>query len=116
MIQAKDGEQAKQRLGAARPLITLIDTPAVGPPSTPAARSRRLAAELKLLEVNEVHLALPATLSAAAADELSEALAPLGADPRRALARGRDQAPGRADRAGAQGRPPAVLRLRPRRA
>ena len=59
-----------------------------------------------------MHLALPATLSAAAADELSEALAPLGADPRRALARGRDQAPGRPDRARAQGRPPAVLHLR----
>ena len=34
---------------------------------------------MKLLEVNEVHLTLPATLSAAAADELSEALRPLGA-------------------------------------
>src|SRR6185436_147791 len=31
----------------------------------------------------------------------------------RALARGRDQAPGRPDRAGAEGRPPAVLHLRP---
>jgi flagellar biosynthesis GTPase FlhF len=78
VIQAKDGEQAKKRLGAARPLITLIDTPAVGLSSTPA-EIKTLAAELKLLEVNEVHLALPATLSAAAADELSEALAPLGA-------------------------------------
>jgi flagellar biosynthesis GTPase FlhF len=78
VIQAKDGEQAKKRLGAARPLITLIDTPAVGLSSTPG-EIRDLAVELKLLEVNEVHLALPATLSAAAADELSEALAPLGA-------------------------------------
>jgi flagellar biosynthesis GTPase FlhF len=78
VIQAKDGEQAKKRLGAARPLITLIDTPAVGLSSTPG-EIKELAAELKLLEVNEVHLALPATLSAAAADELSEALAPLSA-------------------------------------
>ena len=78
VIQAKDGEQAKKRLGSARPLITLIDTPAVGLSSTPG-EIKGLAAELKLLEVNEVHLALPATLSAAAADELSEALAPLGA-------------------------------------
>jgi flagellar biosynthesis GTPase FlhF len=77
VIQAKDGEQAKKRLGAARPLITLIDTPAVGLSST-AAEINGLAAELKLLDVNEVHLALPATLSAAAADELSEALTPLG--------------------------------------
>jgi len=78
VIQAKDGEQAKKRLGAARPLLTLIDTPAVGLSSTPG-EIKGLAAELKLLEVTEVHLALPATLSAAAADELSEALAPLGA-------------------------------------
>ncbi|MDA0161942.1 hypothetical protein OM076_16830 [Solirubrobacter ginsenosidimutans] len=78
VIQAKDGEQAKKRLGAARPLITLIDTPAVGLSSSPA-EIKTLAAELKLLDVNEVHLALPATLSAAAAEELSEALAPLGA-------------------------------------
>ena len=78
VIQAKDGEQAKKRLGAAKPLITLIDTPAVGLSSTPA-EIKVLAAELKLLEANEVHLALPATLSAGAADELSEALAPLGA-------------------------------------
>jgi flagellar biosynthesis GTPase FlhF len=78
VIQAKDGEQAKKRLGAAKPLITLIDTPAVGLSSTPA-EVKVLAAELKLLEANEVHLALPATLSAGAADELSEALAPLGA-------------------------------------
>jgi flagellar biosynthesis GTPase FlhF len=78
VIQAKDGEQAKKRLGAARPLLTLIDTPAVGLSSTPG-EIKGLAAELRLLEVTEVHLALPATLSAAAADELSEALAPLGA-------------------------------------
>jgi flagellar biosynthesis protein FlhF len=78
VIQAKDGEQAKKRLGAAKPLITLIDTPAVGLSSTPA-EIKVLAAELKLLEANEVHLALPATLSAGAADELSESLAPLGA-------------------------------------
>jgi flagellar biosynthesis GTPase FlhF len=78
VIQAKDGEQAKKRLGVARPLLTLIDTPAVGLSSTPG-EIKGLAAELQLLEVTEVHLALPATLSAAAADELSEALAPLGA-------------------------------------
>jgi hypothetical protein len=78
VIQAKDGEQAKKRLGAARPLITLIDTPAVGLSSTPQ-EIKTLAAELRLLEVSEVHLALPATLSAGAADELAEALEPLGA-------------------------------------
>jgi flagellar biosynthesis GTPase FlhF len=78
VIQAKDGEQAKKRLGAARPLITLIDTPAVGLSSTPQ-EIKTLAAELRLLEVTEVHLALPATLSAGASDELAEALEPLGA-------------------------------------
>ncbi|MGI8780681.1 MAG: hypothetical protein ACR2L8_11070, partial [Solirubrobacteraceae bacterium] len=34
--------------------------------------------ELRALGCTEVHLALPATVSAAAADELSAALAPLG--------------------------------------
>ena len=60
------------------PLITLIDTPAAGP-STTAAEIKALAADLKALGA-EVHLALPATLSAAAADEVAAALAPLGAD------------------------------------
>ena len=38
----------------------------------------RIADDLRTLGVDEVHLALPATLSAAAADELAAALAPLG--------------------------------------
>jgi flagellar biosynthesis GTPase FlhF len=38
----------------------------------------RIAEDLKTLGVDEVHLALPATLSAAAGEELASALAPLG--------------------------------------
>ena len=111
VIQAKDGEQAKKRLGAARPLLTLIDTPAVGLSSTPG-EIKALAAELQLLEVTEVHLALPATLSAAAADELSEALSPLGATHVVLSHADETKRPGRADRARAQGRASAVLHLR----
>jgi flagellar biosynthesis GTPase FlhF len=78
VIQAADGAQAKQRLGHAKPLLTLIDTPAVGLSST-AADVRTLADELRLLGAAEVHLALPATLSAGAAREIADALRPLGA-------------------------------------
>ena len=56
--------------------LTLVDTPAAGPADAP--RSPQLAADLRALGVDEVHLALPATISAAAADELASALAPLG--------------------------------------
>jgi flagellar biosynthesis GTPase FlhF len=75
VISAADAAQAKERLGAREPLVTLIDTPTAGP-SSPAAHVKTLAADLKALGA-EVHLALPATLSAAAAGELAAALAPL---------------------------------------
>jgi flagellar biosynthesis GTPase FlhF len=75
VISASGAEQAIERLGAREPLITLIDTPATGP-SAKAADVRALAADLKALGA-EVHLALPATLSAAAAGEVAAALAPL---------------------------------------
>ena len=77
VIQADDAAQARKRLGQRTPLITLIDTPAAGP-SHPAAHLKLLAADLRALAVAEVHLALPATLSAAAAGEVAAALAPLG--------------------------------------
>ncbi|HEX6024457.1 MAG TPA: hypothetical protein VFZ00_20880 [Solirubrobacter sp.] len=77
VIAAEDAAQAKQRLGARKPLITLIDTPASGP-SHGAPHMNALSADLKALGVTEVHLALPATLSAAAAGEVAAALAPLG--------------------------------------
>ena len=77
VISADDALQAKQRLGARKPLVTLIDTPAAGA-STTAANVKKLAADLKALKPSEVHLALPATLSSAAAAEVAAALASLG--------------------------------------
>ena len=76
VISADDATQAKQRLGARTPLITLIDTPAAGP-SSPVALIKALSADLKALTPSEVHLALPATLSSAAAAEVAVALASL---------------------------------------
>lgn len=75
VITAANAEQAKERLGAREPLITLIDTPATGP-SAKAADVKALAADLRALGA-EVHMALPATISAAAAGEVAAALAPL---------------------------------------
>ena len=77
VISADNAAQAKQRLGTRKPLITLIDTPAAGP-SHPAAHVKALAADLKALKPTEVHLALPATLSSAAAAEVAAAVASLG--------------------------------------
>jgi flagellar biosynthesis GTPase FlhF len=76
VIAAEDAAQARERLGARNPLITLIDTPATGP-SHGAPHVKALAADLKALGATEVHLALPATLSSAAAGEVAAALAPL---------------------------------------
>jgi flagellar biosynthesis GTPase FlhF len=75
VIAAEDAAQATERLGARNALLTLIDTPALGPSHGPAA-VKALAGELKALGA-EVHLALPATLSSAAAAEVAAALAPL---------------------------------------
>ncbi len=72
---AAQAQQVAQLLGAREPLITLIDTPATGP-SAKAADVKALAADLKALGA-EVHMALPATISAAAAGEVAAALAPL---------------------------------------
>jgi flagellar biosynthesis GTPase FlhF len=73
VIAAEDAETALRRLGQRSPLITLIDTPATGP-SHPAAHVKALAADLKALGATEIHLALPATLSAPAAGEVAAAL------------------------------------------
>src|SRR3954470_5428555 len=75
VISAADAAQAKERLGAREPLVTLIDTPPAGP-SSPAPHVKALPADLKALGA-EIHRALPATLSSAAAGELAAALAPL---------------------------------------
>jgi flagellar biosynthesis GTPase FlhF len=76
VIGADDAAQARERLGARTPLVTLVDTPATGPSHGPA-HVKALANDLKALGA-EVHLALPATLSASAAGEVAAALAALG--------------------------------------
>jgi flagellar biosynthesis GTPase FlhF len=76
VIAATDAAQATRRLRHREPLITLIDTPALGASSGRDAAT--LAAELRAMGTTEVHLALPATISAAAAGELADALGPLG--------------------------------------
>jgi flagellar biosynthesis GTPase FlhF len=76
VLAADDVEQAARRLGRREAALTIVDAPTAGPSDRKAAA--RLAADLRALGVSEVHLTLPATLSAAAADELSAALAPVG--------------------------------------
>jgi flagellar biosynthesis GTPase FlhF len=76
VIAADTAEQAARRLKGREVALTIVDTPAAGPSDRTAVA--RIADDLKTLGVDEVHLALPATLSAAAADELASALAPLG--------------------------------------
>jgi flagellar biosynthesis GTPase FlhF len=75
VIAATDAAQAKSRLGQRAFALLLIDTPAVGLGERAAAAA--LATELRALEADEVHFALPATLSSAAADEQYAAMAPL---------------------------------------
>jgi flagellar biosynthesis GTPase FlhF len=76
VVAAADAPAAARRLAGRTPGLLLVDTPPAGPGDRAAVAA--LATELRALEVEEVHLALPATISAPAADELSAALAPLG--------------------------------------
>ncbi len=76
VVAAADAATAARRLRHREPLITLVDAPPLGAGDAKGAGA--LAGELRALGCTEVHLALPATVSAAAADELSAALAPLG--------------------------------------
>jgi flagellar biosynthesis GTPase FlhF len=76
VIAADTAEQAARRLKGREVGLTIVDTPAAGPADRAAVA--RIADDLKTLGVDEVHLALPATLSAAAADEQASALGPLG--------------------------------------
>jgi hypothetical protein len=76
VIAAADAAQAARRLARRAPLLTLVDTAASGPGDKKEVAA--LAADLQALGVAEIHLTLPAALSAAAADELAGALAPLG--------------------------------------
>jgi flagellar biosynthesis GTPase FlhF len=76
VVAADSAEEAARRLARRQATLTIVDAPSAGPSDRAAVT--QLAGELKALGVTEVHLALPATLSAAAADELAAALAPLG--------------------------------------
>jgi hypothetical protein len=75
VIAAADAVEAKRRLGRRAAAIVLIDTPPIGLGDRTTAAA--LSGELRALEADEVHFALPATLSAGAADEQYAALAPL---------------------------------------
>jgi flagellar biosynthesis GTPase FlhF len=76
VIAAADAEQAARRLSRREATLTIVDAPAAGPADKAAVA--QIAADLRTLGVNEIHLTPPATLRAAAADELASALAPLG--------------------------------------
>jgi flagellar biosynthesis GTPase FlhF len=76
VIAADTAEQAARRLAGREVGLTIVDTPAAG--LADRAAVARIADDLRTLGVDEVHHALPATLSAAAADELGDALSPLG--------------------------------------
>jgi flagellar biosynthesis protein FlhF len=76
VIAAADAEQAARRLARREATLTIVDAPSAGPADR--ATIAQLATDLRTLGVGEIHLAVPATLSAAAADELASALAPLG--------------------------------------
>jgi flagellar biosynthesis GTPase FlhF len=76
VVAAADAEQAARRLARREATLTIVDAPAAGPADKAAVA--QIAADLRTLGVDEIHLTLPATLSAAAADELASALAPLG--------------------------------------
>jgi flagellar biosynthesis GTPase FlhF len=76
VVAADDAAQAARRLARREATLTIVDAPAAGPADRAAVT--RLVADLQTLGVSEVHLTLPATLSAAAAEELAAALAPLG--------------------------------------
>jgi len=73
---AADGAEARRALDVARGAMVVVDTQAVS--LRDRARTDALAADLAALELHEVHLALPATLSAAAAAELARALSGVG--------------------------------------
>jgi flagellar biosynthesis protein FlhF len=75
VFAAADAQQANRRIGRGDATLVLVDTPPAGPGERDVVSA--LAADLTALDIGEVHLTLPATMSAAAADEQAEALAPL---------------------------------------
>jgi flagellar biosynthesis GTPase FlhF len=75
VVAAANAEQANRRISRGDADLVLIDTPQAGPGELDAVSV--LAEDLRALDVGEVHVTLPATLSAAAAEEQATALAPL---------------------------------------
>jgi flagellar biosynthesis GTPase FlhF len=73
---ASDGEEARRAIDAAPGAMAIVDTPSFSPRDT--AQVAALAADLAALAPDEVHLAVPATVSAAAATELAQALEDVG--------------------------------------
>jgi flagellar biosynthesis GTPase FlhF len=73
---ATDAAAVRAALDRATPDVALVDTPALRPGDDAAVAV--LADALRRVAVEEVHLALPATSSPAAADEVLTALRPLG--------------------------------------
>ncbi len=72
-----DGAAAALAARAAGDTMVLVDLPELTF-ATETEASRALHADLAALGADELHLALPATTSAASADELAEMLEPLG--------------------------------------
>ena len=77
MIAADDAEQAARRLAPPRGRAHDRRRPR-GRPGRPQGRRAARPPTCARSASSEVHLTLPATLSAAAADELAAALAPIG--------------------------------------
>ncbi len=66
--------EAHRRIARAKPLLAVVDTPS----PRDAGEAAALAADLRALGADEVHLALPATLSSAAAAEAETNFAAVG--------------------------------------
>jgi flagellar biosynthesis GTPase FlhF len=75
VVAAANAEQASRRISRGDANLVLIDTPPAGPGDRDAVDV--LSSDLSALDVGEVHVTLPAILSAAAAGEQAAALAPL---------------------------------------
>jgi flagellar biosynthesis GTPase FlhF len=74
---ARDAKEARRRLAALDECgLAVLDTPSVSPGDPEAIAE--LADRLRLLDLDEVHLALPVTLGQAAAEDLLDGLRPLG--------------------------------------
>ena len=113
VIAAADAEQAERRLARHDAGLTLDRHPGRPAPATRASPSSP--PSCRRSAPTEVHLALPATISAAAADELHGALAPLGITHVALTHADATARPGAPIEVAMTTRTAAVLRLRPRR-